>query len=86
MWFGVLYIPADEMGEDDPHDVAVVCVYEPHRVWTLAAPTTMAPTLIRMLREAACETGGVGSPRCETCDEPIDVPPLDGPEAACGSA
>ena len=85
MYFGVLYLPP---GEPDVPDagLAVVCVYEPHRVWTLAGPPPMAPFLIRSLRDVALETGGVQAPRCETCGEPLDVPPLDDLDTACASA
>lgn len=86
MWFGVLYIPEAEHDGDGHRDIAVVCVYEPHRVWTLAGPPAMAPWLIRKLRDAALETGGVEMPRCETCGVPLDLPPLDDLEPECASA
>lgn len=84
MWLGLLYIPAEESESGDA--TTIISVYEPHRVWTLGMPPQMAPLIMRGLRDTALETGGAMPPRCESCGELLDVPPLDDLDVACGSA
>jgi hypothetical protein len=83
MWLGLMYFTqGDEVFGADP---TIVVAYEPHRLFTVGAPAAAAPTLIRLLREAAAEAP-VCAPRCGHCGEPLEVPPLDDPEPACASA
>jgi hypothetical protein len=85
MWLGLLHITADERDNPEEGDVVIIHAYEPHRVFTLAAPPAMVPILIRGLREAAADTGGVEAPRCGGCGDLFELPPLDDMEAPCGS-
>ncbi|MEA2126565.1 MAG: hypothetical protein QOI80_3347 [Solirubrobacteraceae bacterium] len=84
MWLGVMHYAKAPDGMDVP--AAILVAYEPHRLFTVGAPVEAAPTLIRLLREASGGGAHVRPPRCGRCGEPLEVPPLDEPEAACASA
>jgi hypothetical protein len=81
MWFGLLHLPDTTNGTGK----VILCAYEPDRIFTVGTSPEMAPQLLRMLHQAACETGGVEEPACPACGEPLELAPLDRPEAPCGS-
>lgn len=85
MWLGLLMISKEE-SDDVEHDMAILVAYERERLLSAGGPVEMAPQIVRLLREAGRETGALQLPRCGTCGEALDVPPLDEAEPACASA
>jgi hypothetical protein len=85
MWFGLLHLSLDE-GDDVQHDTVIVIAYEPHRLFKVGGPVTMAPGLLAMLREASDQGRRLEPPRCGTCAAPLEVPPMEEEEAECASA
>lgn len=82
MWFGVLYLDAEEPAGDG--EMAVVVAYGSDGATTVGGPPESVATSIRMLRLAA-GPGGMNPPYCRCCGEPVAVPPLDVGEDACAS-
>jgi hypothetical protein len=86
MWFGVLYLDAEEV--DDPAsdgDMAIVHGYAPEGVFTVGGSPAMVPMTVRLLRRAA-GPGRLQAPRCRGCGASVEVPPLDLAEDTCASA
>ena len=85
MWFGVLYLDADETKDEADGPIAIVHAYAVDGVFTVGGHPDMAPVSIRLLRSAA-GGGRLQTPCCRDCGEPLEVPPLDVEEGACASA
>ncbi len=57
MWLGLLHLTMAD-GDDVEADTAIIVAYERDRLFSAAGPVAMAPQIVRLLREAAGETGG----------------------------
>jgi hypothetical protein len=85
MWFGLLHLTSADGTDPEDGDMAILSAYERDRIFTVGGPVAMVPQLLRLLHQAASETGGVEDPRCPSCGDALEVPPVGGPEWTCAS-
>jgi hypothetical protein len=81
MWFGLLHLPETPSGAEK----VILCAYETDRIFTVGTSPEMAPQMLRLLHQAACESGGVEAPACPACGGLLDIPADEVLEEPCGS-